>query len=91
MVLFSGGAGQPSYQVITAGTTAKIPNLTSVGLPLPAAATYSWVLIGVAPFTSIDQAAGAGLFAGITTGATADGSFGFAGLGGGARTFTTAP
>jgi hypothetical protein len=91
LVLFTGGAGQPSYQVVTAATTAKIPNLTSVGLPLPAAAGYSWRIIGISPFASIDQAAGAGLFSGIVAGATVDGAFGLAGFSGGARTFTTAP
>jgi hypothetical protein len=91
LVLFSGGAGQPVYQVVTSETSTKIPKLNSVGLVLPAAAAYSWRIIGIAPFSSIDQAAGAGLFSGILAGATVDGAFGTAGFSGGARTFTTAP
>lgn len=94
---FSGGvhlvimqaAGKPTYLILTTGTNATIPDLTSLGLGLPTATNYSWQVFGFAPFANTDAAAGAsgflsGLGAGPITGDT------FVGVSG-AFTFTTAP
>ncbi len=81
-------AGQPSVLLITAALSDSIPNLTSAGLALPASATYAWSVIGVAPFSSIDAAAGSGGALGFITNTYAfTGSFGNSAT----RTFTTAP
>lgn len=88
LLYFAGGAGKPSYLVMTSATSDSIPNLSAVGLGLPAATTYSWLVYGFAPFTDTDAAAGSDGFLGILGGvATADGSVGLSG----ARTFQTAP
>lgn len=91
-VIFTGPAGQPRYQVVTTGNTAKIPNLSTVGLALPTSAAYTWAILAIGPFTSIDQAAGTtGLFGGLSGSATADGYLTATGVLGSPRTFTTAP
>ncbi len=90
-VFFMQSAGNPTYYVLTSGTSTTIPNLKSLGLPLPATATYSWAVAGFAPFASVDAAAGpAGFFGGgfgSAAGFTADASAGQSG----SWTFTTAP
>ncbi|RIH90939.1 hypothetical protein Mterra_00017 [Calidithermus terrae] len=54
----------PDIYVITTANTTKIPDLSAIGLGLPTsgAVSYSWQVIGVAPFTSTDLAAGPGGF-----------------------------
>ncbi|WP_018467195.1 hypothetical protein [Calidithermus timidus] len=54
----------PDIYVITTANTTKIPDLSAIGLGLPTsgAVSYSWQVIGVAPFTSTDLAAGSGGF-----------------------------
>jgi len=80
--------GQPSYLVLTSATSDSIPNLTSAGLTLPSSATYKWSVIGVAPFASVDAAAGTGGVLGFITNTSAfTGSFGNSAT----RSFTTAP
>jgi len=51
------GAGKPSYYVFTTSTTAGIPDGSSVGLGLPAAAPYHWSVEGYSPYASIDAVA----------------------------------
>ncbi len=81
-------AGQPSVLVVTAATGDSIPNLSSAGLALPKSASYSWSVIGVSPFASIDAAAGTGGVLGFATSTSSfTGSFGNSS----SRTFTTAP
>ncbi len=81
-------AGQPSILLITAATSDSIPNLTSAGLALPSSAVYHWNVAGVAPFASIDAAAGTGGALGFITNTYAfTGSFGNSA----SRLFTTAP
>jgi hypothetical protein len=59
-ILYVHGGGSPEFYVFTSGTTATIPDLSSVGLPLPASAAYTWEVIGLGPFTTVDGAAGPG-------------------------------
>jgi hypothetical protein len=58
VLYFSGPTGQPSIFIMTMAASDSLPNLASVGLPLPAAAAYTWLVAGFAPFASIDAAAG---------------------------------
>jgi hypothetical protein len=47
-------ANAPSFYVITADTTTRLPDLGAQGLPLPAATTYRWNFFGVAPLANLD-------------------------------------
>lgn len=81
-------AGQPSFTVFTAASSDSIPNLASAGLPLPSSAAYNWRVQGVAPFASMDAAAGSGGPLGfVTSPYSFTGSYGSSA----ARNFTTAP
>ena len=53
-----GPSGAPSYYVITAATTARIPDLADQGLGLPAAGQYAWNVLAVGPWASVDEIAG---------------------------------
>lgn len=64
-VLFS---GTPSFVVVTAASTATLPDLTAAGLPLPSSASYTWDLIGVGPATTVDAVAVPGGFFGLVYG-----------------------
>ena len=50
----------PTFYVLTAATTATLPDLSAAGLPLPATTSYSWSIIGLAPLPSIDLLAAPG-------------------------------
>ena len=81
-------AGQPRLSVITMATSDSIPDLSSAGLTLPKGATYTWFLEAVAPFASIDAAAGPAGIAGFVTGPNSyTGSYARTAT----RSFTTAP
>lgn len=55
----STAAGAPMVGVVTAGTTARIPDITWSGGPaLPANTLFTVSLRGVGPFASVDEAAG---------------------------------
>ena len=45
-LLIFNSPGNPSYIVITSGTSATIPNLKGLGLGLPSSQTYSWQVYG---------------------------------------------
>ena len=90
LVQFTGGAGNPTYLVLTSGTSATIPNLKGLGLGLPSSAAYQWSVIGVGPFGSADDAAGATGFLGVLTNQALLTTDAFIGISS-ARTFTTAP
>jgi hypothetical protein len=83
-------SGNPTYLVLTSGTSATIPNLKGLGLGLPAAATYQWSVLGIGPFAGADDAAGSSGFLGVLTNQALLTSDAFLGISG-ARTFTTAP
>ena len=88
VVGFYGPPGQPSYSVVTAANTTRIPDLGSLGLALPAATGYAWQVLAYSPFASTDAAAGPeGLWAGLIGVPTSDRSIALTNL----RTFTTAP
>jgi hypothetical protein len=49
----------PAYWVFTADTSTTIPDLSALGLALPAgSASYDWNVIAVAPWASVDALAG---------------------------------
>jgi len=79
----------PTFYIITAGTSATIPNLKSLGLGLPAGATYTWNVFGFGPLASTDAAAAtvAWLAGATVPGGTTDTYYG----GSTSRGFTTAP
>ena len=56
--IFSTVAGAPSYGVLTSATSTRIPDLSGLGITLPASATYSWAIQPVAPWASVDDLAG---------------------------------
>ena len=85
LVRFFGGS-RPSYTVVTTATSTTIPNLASVGLGLPASASYTWSVIGFAPFATVDAAAGPGGWLDVYN-EDAEGSSSYSA----SRTFTTAP
>jgi hypothetical protein len=89
-LIFFTSTGNPSFYVLTTGTSTTIPNLKSYGVTLPAATTYNWMVLAVAPVGSSDAAASSVNFLSFITGPqsiTSDVSFALAG----ARTFVTAP
>jgi hypothetical protein len=45
------------YVVVTSGTSATIPDLSTVGFGLPHSAGYKWDVTALAPFASVDAAA----------------------------------
>ncbi len=85
-VVFNGPGANPDYVVVTAASSTSIPNLSSVGLGLPASTVYSWNVQGAAPFATVDAAAGPGGWLAVFLGA-AEGSR----TASSSRTFTTAP
>ncbi|HTY60202.1 MAG TPA: carboxypeptidase-like regulatory domain-containing protein [Bacteroidota bacterium] len=68
LVEFRGATGNPSFYVLTSGTSATIPDLAPFGLPLPPGAVYRWVVLAFGPFPNVDGAAG---YTGFTAGLTA--------------------
>lgn len=86
LVVFNGPGTNPDYVVVTAAASTRIPNLSSVGLGLPASTTYSWRVIGLAPLATVDAAAGPGGWLATYLG-TVEGSLSFSAT----RPFTTAP
>ncbi len=82
--LFQVYASGSTFMVVTAATTATIPDLTSSGLPLPTSARYSWDVLGFAPVTSVDAMAGQGGMDALFYGSLTEGQSA-------PREFTTAP
>jgi len=58
VTFFSNVQGAPSYFVVTSATSARIPDLSALGITLPAGTTYGWSIQPVAPWASIDEYAG---------------------------------
>lgn len=85
-VVFNGPGTSPDYVVVTTAASTTIPNLSSVGLGLPASTVYTWQVYGLAPFASVNAAAGPGGWLAAFLG-TAEGSISVSA----SRTFTTAP
>ncbi len=82
--LFQVYASGSTFMVVTAATTASIPDLTAAGLPLPTSARYSWDVIGFSPVTSVDALAAQGGMDGLFYGDLTEGQSA-------PREFTTAP
>jgi len=85
IVVFDGPGTNPDYAVVTTAASTTIPDLTSLGLGLPKSTDYSWRVVGVAPFATVDAAAGPGGWLAVF-GGTAESS-----LTTSTRTFKTAP
>lgn len=90
LVAFTGGAGNPTYYIVTSGTSASIPNLKPLGLGLPSSASYQWSIDAFGPFAGADDAAGATGFLGALTNQALLTSDAFLGIST-ARSFTTSP
>ncbi|HZW87699.1 MAG TPA: hypothetical protein VFF12_01355, partial [Myxococcaceae bacterium] len=60
LVVFNGTAAKPSYFVVTADSVTHVPDLPALGAALPAASSYSWFVIGLAPLASVDDYTGIG-------------------------------
>lgn len=54
--MFNGGAGNPGYVVVTDADHATIPDLREQGLDLPAGTAYTWQVVGLAAYASVDAA-----------------------------------
>ncbi len=52
------GPSNPHYQIVTAATEARLPDLASAGIQPPPGTTYNWAVVAVAPFASVDAYAG---------------------------------
>jgi hypothetical protein len=72
LVIFKPTSG-PVYYVFTTATSTTIPDLTSVGLPLPAATAYTWQILGFSAEATVDAVAVPGGIIGLEL---ADGSIG---------------
>jgi len=83
IVLISSGASAtaPIYVLMTTGTSGRIPDLSSLGVVLPAATAYQWAIIALGPWSSIDDVAGGTVL--VPTGNTSNTTIA------GARAFTT--
>lgn len=57
VVLFTGAGAAPDFAVVTDATTARIPDLRELGLEAPAAASYTWQVVGLARYADVDAAA----------------------------------
>src|SRR5262249_55183289 len=67
VVLFTGNStGSPSFAIVTAGPTPRLPALSAQGLALPPAELYQWTVLGIAPLASVDAVAANGTF--VSTG-----------------------
>jgi len=51
----------PFYVVYTTATSARIPDLTAAGLPLPPSGAFGWNVNAYGPVDSVDELAGAAL------------------------------
>jgi hypothetical protein len=58
VITTSASPSAPVYYIISTGTTARIPDLSSLGVVLPASTAYSWQILGLGPWASIDDFAG---------------------------------
>ena len=59
-VTFEGTPSQPRFDLFTAGTTVRIPDLAAFGLGLPSQSTYTIHVSGMAPPASVDAYASEG-------------------------------
>jgi hypothetical protein len=53
-VVFFNSVGNPNYYVVTTGNTARIPDLSAMGEPLPGSTPYAWTIQAVGPASSMD-------------------------------------
>jgi hypothetical protein len=82
--LFAATGSGANYYVFTTATTGTIPDLSAVGVQLPASAAYQWLIVGIAPQTSVDSLAIPGGLIGLEL---VDGTFSESAE----RDFTTSP
>jgi hypothetical protein len=89
VLYFNGPTNQPDFYIMTMAASDSLPDLATAGLPLPGSATYTWLVGGFGPFSSIDAAAGPSGFLpnGYPLLVTGSGSYAVTAT----RTFTTAP
>jgi hypothetical protein len=84
-VILEAPAPNPTLLVVTAGTTLKVPDFSGVEASLPSGQSYTLTVIGLAPFASMDDAAGPSGYDGIVVagqydhGPASDGQLAFSG------------
>jgi hypothetical protein len=59
-------SGGLTFYVLTASTTATLPDLSAFGLPLPSTTDFSWFVVALAPVATVDLLAAPGGFNSIT-------------------------
>jgi hypothetical protein len=57
-IIPTGSATAPAYYLVTTGSTGRIPDLSALGVVLPAGSTYGWAIEAVSPWASVDEFAG---------------------------------
>jgi hypothetical protein len=58
VLITTSSANAPVYYLVTTGSTGRIPDLSSLGVVLPAGTSYSWAILAVGPWSSVDDFAG---------------------------------
>jgi len=58
VTFFTNVQGAPTYFVITSATSARIPDLSALGITLPTGTQYGWTIAPVSPWASVDAYAG---------------------------------
>ena len=56
-VFFENADNKINFVILTKNTTATIPDLSAFGITLPKDQQYSWHVVGLAPYASMDQVA----------------------------------
>jgi hypothetical protein len=59
-------SGGVSFYILTASTTATLPDLSAYGFPLPPTTDFSWFVVALAPVASVDLLAAPGGFNSVT-------------------------
>ncbi|HEY1332754.1 MAG TPA: hypothetical protein VGF31_00780, partial [Myxococcaceae bacterium] len=63
VLISSSSSTAPIYVLMTTGSTGRIPDLSSLGVVLPASTAYSWAILAAGPWSSMDDVAGGTMLA----------------------------
>jgi|KBSMisStaDraftv2_1062788.scaffolds.fasta_scaffold01062_2 hypothetical protein len=81
VLISSSSSTAPIYVLMTTGSTGRIPDLSSLGVVLPASTAYAWAILATGPWSSMDDLVGGSVL--VPTGNTINTSIA------GTRAFTT--
>jgi hypothetical protein len=59
-------SGGLTFYILTASTTATLPDLSAYGFPIPSTTDFSWFVVALAPVASVDLLAAPGGFNSVT-------------------------